>query len=51
MTQYEATCSNCGSKVLHLMQSASVQRCDECKGNVKAGEAIRKARFEEWGTK
>lgn len=32
MTQYEATCQNCGGKVLHLEQIATVTRCDACKG-------------------
>lgn len=32
MTQFEATCKNCGGKVLHLLQSATVDRCDACKG-------------------
>lgn len=51
MTQYEATCTNCGGKVLHLMQSATVSRCDECKGDAELGKRIRKERFEKWGTK
>ncbi len=32
MTQYEATCANCGGKVLHLLPEATVAQCDACKG-------------------
>jgi len=32
MTQYLATCSNCGGKVSQLEQTATVDRCDACKG-------------------
>ncbi len=37
MTQYQATCLNCGSIVSHLEQSATVERCDECKGEPPKG--------------
>lgn len=37
MTQYEATCANCGAKVLHLEKIATVERCDECKGKPPKG--------------
>jgi len=50
MTQYEAQCTLCGSRVMHLMQSATVERCDECKGNAVLAETIRQQRFEKWGT-
>ena len=30
MTQYLATCENCGGKVQHLEQSATVKTCDAC---------------------
>jgi len=32
MTQFLATCKNCGGKVSHLEKSATVERCDACKG-------------------
>jgi len=32
MTQYLATCSNCGGKVNHLEAEPVVERCDACKG-------------------
>lgn len=32
MTQFEATCTNCGGRVLHLLPAATVERCDACKG-------------------
>jgi len=51
MTQYEATCTCCGGKVLHLEQRAVVERCDECKGDKKVGAELRAARFDRWGTK
>lgn len=38
MTQYLATCLNCGGKVQHLEQSATVERCDECKGEPQKGK-------------
>lgn len=34
MTQYLATCSNCGGKVNQLEQTATVDTCDACKGDV-----------------
>ncbi len=37
MTQYEATCHNCGGKVLHLEQDSIVERCDACKGKPPKG--------------
>ena len=37
MTQYLATCDNCGGKVQHLEQSATVARCDACKGEPQKG--------------
>ncbi len=39
MTQYEATCSNCGGKVLHLERESTVDRCDSCKGKPQKGPA------------
>ncbi len=38
MTQYQATCKTCGSKVSHLEQSAEVEVCDECKGKPPKGK-------------
>jgi len=32
MTQYLATCTNCGGKVMHLEKESTVPRCDACKG-------------------
>ncbi len=32
MTQYLATCDNCGGIVAHLEQIATVPKCDACKG-------------------
>jgi len=37
MTQYLATCANCGGKVLHLEQAPIVDRCDACKGEPQKG--------------
>lgn len=37
MTQYLATCANCGGKVQHLEQTATVERCDACKGEPQKG--------------
>ncbi len=37
MTQYEATCANCGGKVLHLERTAHVETCDACKGKPQKG--------------
>ena len=51
MTQYEATCRLCGGKVMHLMQSATVERCSACKGDPEVAKQVRKQRFEKWGTK
>ncbi len=35
MTQYLATCDNCGGLVSHLEQTATVKTCDACKGKPK----------------
>lgn len=33
MTQYLATCLNCGGMVSQLEQKSTVERCDACKGD------------------
>ena len=38
MTQYLATCLNCGGKVNQLEQTATVERCDACKGEPQKGK-------------
>ncbi len=35
--QYLATCLNCGGKVNQLEQTATVERCDACKGLPQKG--------------
>jgi len=42
MTQYLATCLNCGGKVNHLEQSGTVERCSACKGLPQPKKEVKK---------
>ncbi len=44
MTQYLATCETCGGKVSHLEETASVPKCDACKGKSPSSDAKKPAK-------